>query len=100
MHLLAAVTASLTITVSPNGEGGDSYTRVVRCPGSPVCARLARIDNPFKPVPPDSACTQIYGGPDVAFVRGTYMGRRVWARFKRNDGCQIARWDRIAFLFR
>jgi len=100
MHLLPAITASLTITVWPQGQDGSSYTRIVRCPGAPVCARLAQVDDPFKPVPPDVACTQIYGGPEVALVRGIYMGRKVWARFRRNDGCQIARWNRIAFLFR
>jgi hypothetical protein len=100
MHLVTAVTAALTITVWPNGQGGTSHARVVRCPGSPVCARLAQVDNPFKPVPSDMACTQIYGGPDVALVRGTYMGRKIWVRFRRTDGCQISRWDRVAFLFR
>jgi len=100
MHLVAAVTASLTITVWPQGTDGPSRTHVVRCPSSPVCARLAQVRNPFTPVPKDVACTQIYGGPDVALVRGTYMGRKVWARFKLTDGCQIARWNRIAFLFR
>jgi len=94
------ITAALTITVWPEGKAGPSYTHAVRCPGSPLCARLAQVPEPFKPVPPDTACTQIYGGPQVAFVRGTYNGRRIWARFNRSDGCQINRWDRIAFLFR
>jgi hypothetical protein len=44
-------------------------------------------------------CTQIYGGPQEALVTGTFGGRRVWARFSRRNGCEIARWNRIAFLF-
>jgi hypothetical protein len=34
-----------------------------------------------------------------AFVRGTFRGRRVSTRFARRNGCEIARWDRVAFLF-
>jgi hypothetical protein len=32
-------------------------------------------------------------------VRGTYQGRRIWTRFARRDGCEIARWNRHRFLF-
>jgi hypothetical protein len=45
------------------------------------------------------ACIEIYGGPQVAEVRGTFRGRQVAARFSREDGCQIERWDRVRFLF-
>ncbi len=44
------------------------------------------------------ACTQVYGGAQTATVTGTWRGERVDARYARNDGCQIARWDRIAPL--
>jgi hypothetical protein len=42
----------------------------------------------------------IYGGPQTARVRGTYRGRKVEAVFNRKNGCEIARWKRVAFLFR
>ena len=100
MSPLAAVAAALTITVWPEGLKGPSATHVVRCPGSAVCTRLATVEHPFAPVPRGAACTLIYGGPQVALVRGTYGGRRVWARFNRSNGCEIARWNRVAFLFR
>src|SRR5919197_6222623 len=100
MHSFAAITAALTITVWPQGTNGPSRTHVVRCPRDPVCVKLARVSNPFAPVPRGIACSQIYGGPQGALVRGTYGGRRVWARFKRSDGCQVERWNRISFLFR
>jgi hypothetical protein len=45
------------------------------------------------------ACTEIYGGPQVAEVRGTFKGRRIQARFTRANGCEIDRWDRHRFLF-
>jgi hypothetical protein len=54
----------------------------------------------FAPTPPGKACTEIYGGPQQATVTGTLAGRPVWARFRRRDGCEIARWDRVAFLLR
>ena len=107
VNALATAVATLTITVWPGGPDEGSRTWTLRC--SPTggtlparvqaCRRLARMNAPFRPVPKDVACTQIYGGPQEAFVRGTFRGRRVWARFNRRDGCQIARWDRIAFLF-
>ncbi|MGA9762584.1 MAG: hypothetical protein WBQ14_09185 [Gaiellaceae bacterium] len=50
-------------------------------------------------MPTGTACTQIYGGPQVAHVRGRLAGRPIDADFSRNDGCQIARWDRLGFLF-
>jgi len=44
-------------------------------------------------------CTEIYGGPQEALVRGVFRGRRVRATFRRRDGCEINRWNRVAFLF-
>jgi hypothetical protein len=99
MQALAATISALTITVWPGG-GEAAYTHTLRCPSpNPDCAALARASRPFAPVPKDVVCTQIYGGPQRALVRGTYGGRRVWARFNRTDGCQIARWNRHKFLF-
>jgi hypothetical protein len=111
MNLLAAIlvaSTSLNITVWPNGEGQPGkrvYT--LRC--APVagtlphraaaCTRLARIARPFAPTPENVACTQIYGGPEVAAVTGRFRGRVVRARFSRKDGCEIARWNRVRFLF-
>jgi hypothetical protein len=45
-------------------------------------------------------CSQIFSGPQVALVTGTYRGRHVWAGFRRTDSCQTDRWNRIAFLLR
>lgn len=38
-------------------------------------------------------CTEIYGGPDVATVRGDLDGRPVDTTIDRTDGCGIADWD-------
>jgi Subtilisin inhibitor-like len=64
-----------------------------------ACERLLALRQPFRGVPKGLACTEIYGGPEVAEVRGTLRGRRVLARFSRTDGCQIERWNRVRFLF-
>jgi len=62
-----------------------------------ACARLAKGGwKLFTPVPPDMACTQIYGGPQKARVVGVVGGRHVWTTFTRTDGCQIERWSRLS----
>ena len=64
-----------------------------------VCRELARLGwKVFRPVPPDKACTQVFGGPQVAIVSGRVSGRRVWARLSRVDGCQVERWERVPGL--
>jgi hypothetical protein len=95
--VLAAFTAALAITVWPHGPGGPAVHRVVRCPGPAYCAKITRAA--LRPVPADLMCSEIYGGPQQALVTGTIDGRTVKARFKRTDGCEIARWNRLAFLF-
>lgn len=44
-------------------------------------------------------CRQVYGGPQVARVRGTYKGQEVDRVFKRTDSCEIAKWRALAPLF-
>ena len=64
-----------------------------------ACARLFANVAAIQPIPPETVCTQIYGGPQEALVSGTVRGRRVWVRFNRRNGCEIARWTRLAPLF-
>ncbi|MCF3140663.1 serine protease inhibitor [Paenarthrobacter sp. AR 02] len=53
----------------------------------------------FFPEPrPDRICTQQYGGPQVAVVKGWFRGRKVHSHFSRTDGCEIARWKALAAL--
>jgi hypothetical protein len=104
----ATPSADLRITVWPSGRGdGGSLVWRLRCRPlggtlprrASACLRLGALERPFAPVPKDIGCTQIYGGPQEALVTGTFEGRRVWARFKLTDGCEIARWNRVRFLF-
>jgi hypothetical protein len=39
------------------------------------------------------ACTQIYGGPEVALIRGRFLGAPVDARLTREDGCTMSSFD-------
>jgi len=65
-----------------------------------ACRRLTTAGRAlFAPTPAGVACTQIYGGPQIAVVTGMLAGRRLWARFMRRDGCEVDRWNRVAFLF-
>ena len=100
--------ADLRITVWPTGRGGPARVASLRC--DPVagtlsgraaaCVRLRAFPiSPFVPMPAGIACTQIYGGPEEALVVGRFRGRPVWMRFHRRDGCGIARWNRVSFLF-
>ena len=91
-----AVGDRVTVVVRPQGEGVPGREREVRCPADPECDRLAKAD--FDPPSGTVACTQQYGGPAVATVRGRVGGRAVDARFDLTDGCAIARWERFAWL--
>jgi hypothetical protein len=97
---------ALTITFWENGQNLDDRQRwTLRCNpargtlGGAVraCRRLTDAGAKlFAPVPRDVACTEIYGGPQVARIVGAVKGDRVWATFNRTNGCHISRWDRIS----
>ena len=81
-----------TLTCSP---GGGSHPDAAA-----ACAMLAQhaadgVD-PFAPTPKNQPCTMIYGGPDVGMVTGTWNGQKVSATFSKENGCEIARWLRVA----
>jgi hypothetical protein len=95
--------ADLLVTIRPEGRDGPVERHRVRCErlgeGPSPCNGLAGLrPEQLEPVPPDVACTQIYGGPALARVQGRLRGATVDARFDRTDGCQIERWDRNRVL--
>jgi Subtilisin inhibitor-like len=97
----------LEIVVWASGRSGDKTEARLRC--SPAggtladpeatCERLDAMERPFVRPDDDAVCTEIYGGPAVAEIRGTFQGSEVDATFARTDGCEIALWDRHQFLF-
>jgi hypothetical protein len=92
----------LTISYWPVGRGGDARTATVTCDpdgGSHpdparACDALLSHEDALEPVPKQVACTEIYGGPQVAVV----SGGTVHTVFSRTNGCEIARWDKLAPL--
>ncbi|WP_326689355.1 MULTISPECIES: SSI family serine proteinase inhibitor [unclassified Streptomyces] len=97
----------LTFTVADSGNAALDGSYTVRCrpaggdhpaPGR-ACAALEHATsggkNPFEPVSSDAICTMVYGGPATARVTGTWHGRKVDARFKRSNGCEIERWNSL-----
>ncbi len=102
----------LTITFTRD-TGARRHVATLRCSGSRASARgwlrdlgtasacrLARRRASLLTASPDPGrvCTQIFGGPERARVRGR-IGRREVARgFSRGDGCRIADWDRAVPL--
>lgn len=102
----AAQSTVLEISVTP---GSEAPTKIwtLRCPSgegtlpdaADACEQLSKMDDPFAPVPQNTACTQVYGGPQEADVTGVYRGRPVNAHFDRGNGCEIERWDQVEFLF-
>ena len=100
-------TTDLTITVVAD-EGADPQTYKLECdpaggdhpqPAQACKALDAAGATVFEPVAKDQACTDIYGGPQTATVKGTYQGDKVDATFNRTNGCEIARWEQLGTTF-
>jgi hypothetical protein len=100
-----ATAARLEVVVRP-AEGKEPVRRVeVACSAlgadatTASCRRLGGLSGAdMAPVPEDTACAQIYGGPAVATVTGTLRGRPVDARFDLTNACEIERWRRNGAL--
>jgi Subtilisin inhibitor-like len=97
---------SLTIQVRPGAHAAaQSWSLTCDPAGGTLphpaagCAALARVANPFAPVGRGIMCPMIYGGPQTATIEGRWHGKSVHATFSRADGCQTARWSRIAAVF-
>jgi Subtilisin inhibitor-like len=105
-----ASSARLSISVWPEGHDGGKSVRqlTLRCRPSGgshptparACARLYTNLGALKPVPRDRACIARFYGRQEAVVTGTLNGRRIRAVLNRRNGCEQARWARLAPLFR
>ena len=89
--ILAVAATSLHITVWPQGQSEPSkkvYTlRCVPPSGTlphrkAACTSLMRLARPFAPTPSNTACTEIYGGPQEAFAASSSC---------LSDSCAITR---------
>jgi Subtilisin inhibitor-like len=94
----SAPSYDVTVIYWPNGPDGESVEATLTCDpdgGSHpdpagACAALAENEDALQPVAGDVACTEIYGGDQVATITGS-----VEASFSRANGCEIDRWDRL-----
>jgi len=96
--------AQLVVTVDDDGAKGSAKPRTLKLDcaeptDSAACGAAAGV-SAANLLPPagDMACTQIYGGPEQATIKGTIRGNPVDATFSRTDGCEIARWDSVKAL--
>jgi hypothetical protein len=92
-----AALADLKVVVDPDGTESKPPRRVtIRCDApedSPGCRALSKVEpETFEPTPGDVACTQQFGGPQTATVKGTLRGEPVDATFSLANGCEISRW--------
>jgi hypothetical protein len=88
----------LTVRVDGDGRGPTKpRTLELSCAegdkseGCAAAAKLSAAD--LAPTPADTACTQIYGGPETATIKGTLNGEPVDATLNRTNGCEIKRWE-------
>ena len=102
-------TVKLRITVD-DGRGHSSVARLscrgtvssargyLRRRAATACRQARRVASLLRSGPSEGICTQIYGGPQTARVRGEIGGRGVNRRFARTNGCEIDEWDRAGVL--
>jgi hypothetical protein len=99
-----APATEVTVTFWSEGRDGPSQEAELTCDpdggthprAAQACKALRANADALPPLPPDSICTQIYGGPEEAEIAGTLDAEEIHATFSRQNGCEIDRWDRLA----
>ncbi len=98
----ASGASELTITVDDGN--GSSTTWRLSCdpaggdhpqPDASCRALQENAEAALPPVPSDSACAEIFGGPQTATITGTWKGVAIDSRLSRTNACEIARWDAL-----
>lgn len=89
---------SLTVTLDPDGPGGDEpMVEEVSCDEDETeadCAAAGDLQtDDVAPVDPDTACTEIFGGPDELRIQGTLGDEGIDVELTRANGCEIERFD-------
>ena len=87
----SGVRSTWTLTCQPTGGDHPDPAK--------ACGVLgANGDKAFRPTPAGQACSQVYGGPQKALVRGTWRGKAVDAQFDLENGCEVSRWNMLLGL--
>ena len=84
-----------------------ALTRILECApakgnysnSAAICKKLLKITDPFKKPAVDEICSEIFGGESSAKVVGKWRGKKVNQIYSLNNGCEIARWKNLEFLF-
>lgn len=100
---------NLEVTLDADGPGGKpaESAPLVCVSGDPQgdgrqstfedCDAVAELPDDFaSPTSPDTACTEIFGGPDVVTLKGVFHGENLDTKLTRADGCEIDRFDPFA----
>ena len=81
----------LVVEVRPTGKDPVERRVVTELPAGVTAAD-------FAPVPADTACAEIYGGPATARVDGVLDGKPLHTAFDLTNACEMQRWDRVSAL--
>ncbi len=101
---LASGDTDLSVTLDVDGSSGkeEPQTAEVSCDEDTtddVCAAANDIlAEDLDPVSPDTACTELFGGPDEATISGSLQGQDIDVTLTRANGCEIDRFDEAAPL--
>jgi hypothetical protein len=93
--------AARTGTLTCDGAAGGTGMFADAASATAACATVTApgtADLLADPHPAGQACSQLYGGPETATVKGTVSGRAVDAQLGRTDGCETATWERLRAL--
>jgi len=88
----------LEVSLDPDGPGGKpQQSESISCELNSGCNEAAAqlTAEAFEPPPPQTACTEIFGGPETATIAGTLGGEPVEAELSRANGCEIERFERF-----
>lgn len=96
---------AIRVVLDRDGPGGTAAERrSLRCVAgsrSRACDAVRSLAGDAGAVtPPDTPCTEIFGGPDSALIRGTLRGTAVDLELTRANGCEIDRFDAFAKLLK
>lgn len=102
--------ADLTIDISADGTAISESYRLICAEGQPAegtthpraassCEVLKTKGEQLRALPrKDQICTEIYGGPQEATIRGTLNGEPVNKSLSRKNGCEISEWQAFVEL--
>lgn len=89
-------TDPVTYTIGCLGDAFPVTPAVDGIDGAAACTQLGQpevLKRLTEGPPADRACTEIYGGPDVATITGELDSQAIDTTVDRANGCGIADWD-------